>query len=243
MECIYMTELSEIELMAYLEGEAPQDVISHLEQCPHCNQKLKVLAGEQTLLKTQLFRSTCPTSLELGEYQLDKLPQPERMAIARHIHDCPYCRAEVRQLESYLKDLAFTPDAPDAALTNPVRLLVARLLSGGPGPAKQPAMAPLFGGVRGAESEARIYQVDEVLITIEVQEDPRDTRRKVILGLIIGLELSEMEAQLWQQDRHIGSATVEASGNFILHGVEPGRLELSLRGADVMVRIEDLEVS
>jgi hypothetical protein len=243
MDCIYMTELSEFALMAYLEGEASQDVITHLEQCPHCAQKLKVLAGEQALLKTKLFRSTCPTPLELGEYQLDNLPQQERLAIARHIRDCPYCRAEVRQLEGYLKDLAFALDAPNISQTHPIRVLVARLLSGGgTGAAQQPATASVWAGVRGSETEAQIYQADEVLITIEVQEDPRDPARKVLLGLIIGTEPIELEAHLWQQDQHVGSSTVEESGNFTLPGVEPGRFELSLRGRNMMVKIEDLEV-
>lgn len=239
-----MTELSDIELLAYLEGEAPQDVITHLEGCPYCSHRLKDLAGEQLLLKTRLFRSTCPSPLELGEYQLDKLPQQERVAIARHIRDCAYCRAEVRQLETYLKDLAFAQDAPDTSPTNPVRILVARLLSGGGArPVQQPALAPLWAGVRGSETEARIYQVDDILITIDIQEDPRDPTRKVLMGLIIGVELIEMEAHLWQQDQHIRNAAVEEGGNFIFPGVEPGRYELSIRGRDIVINIQELQIS
>lgn len=243
MECISVTELSEVELMAYLEGEAPQDVVAHLERCPYCFDRLNVLAGEQALVKARLFRSKCPSTIELGEYHLDKVPPQERMAIARHLRECTFCRAEVRQLEDYLKDLALAADTLDVPSANPLRVLVARLLSGGASDrAPQPAMAPIWAGVRGSEAGSRVYQADDFQITLEAQQDPHNPARKILIGLIIGPELLEMEAHLWQQGRPVTSVEVEDTGNFILPGVETGLYELTIQGRGLMIQIQDLEV-
>jgi anti-sigma factor RsiW len=174
--------------------------------------------------------------MQLGEFHLDKLPQAERMAIARHVRECPHCRTEIRQLESYLRELALAADAPAPLPPEPFRVLAARLLGGG-----RPAQA--WAGVRGQESGARMYQADDVQVTIDVQEDPRDPARRVLLGLVIGMPLAGMEAHLYREDEHIRSVAVEEAGNFILPGVEPGRYGLSLRGTNMRIEIQDLDVS
>ncbi len=244
MDCISANELPEFELMAYLEGEARPDVVGHLVSCPHCQNRLEALAGEQALLKARLFRSQCPAPITLGEYQLDKLPQAERLAIASHIHDCPHCRAEIRQLESYLRDLALTSEAPEASPVDHLRVLVARLVGGGEaGPARPPVIAPSWAEVRGSEIGPRMYLADDVQVTVEVQEDSHRPAARMLLGLMIGVSPLEMEAQLWQEDRLIKSVAVESAGNFVLTGVEPGRYELHLRGGDLMIKIQEFDVS
>jgi hypothetical protein len=238
MNCISPIELPDYELLAYLEGEASQEVSDHLESCSYCRQRLDALAGEEALLISRLFRSQCPTPLALGEYQLENIPQEERVVIARHIRVCPHCRAEIRQLETYLRDLSLVSDAPEAQPLDHFRVLVARLVGGGePG-----TIAPAWAGVRGPDAGPRMYQAEDFQIAIETQDDPQDQAGRALLGLILGPATTEMQAQLWQGEEHISSAAVEAGGNFVFSGVKLGRYELRVSGPNVMISIQDLDV-
>src|SRR6185503_16389461 len=136
MNCISPPELSDRQLLEFLDGEAEPETTHHLGICQYCRNKADALARLQNGLTTRLYRITCPSPLELGEYHLRILPSPQMLVISQHVRECPHCEAEVAQLETFLKDL--TSDVKPAPLT-PIRVLVARLL-GGNEPALRPAL-------------------------------------------------------------------------------------------------------
>jgi len=140
--------------MAYLDDpDANQDVARHLKQCPYCSEKAKNLESFQKRLTKQLYRSSCPSPMELGEYHLRKLPDPRRLVIAQHLQICPYCVQEVSELEEFLGDLP-----PQPSLLEPIKVFFAHLVSGG----AQMAL-------RGEASTSRVFMVNDIVISLDVQ--------------------------------------------------------------------------
>ncbi len=239
MKCVNPPEVAEVKLAAFLEGEADEDVAGHLETCPYCSARAQQLAGDQAHLLASLYRSTCPSSWELGEYHLRALAENRMQTIARHVTECPHCRAEVRQLQAYLHELAPMTDVPAMDPLARTRILIARLLGNGD---PLDGAAPAWAGVRGAVQGPRLYQVDGVQITIEIQDDAGRPHRKVLLGLIIGMPLQDVAAELWQDEQLIETIPVEESGNFVVPNLVPGAYELIVSGPELEVHIQDVQV-
>ena len=70
MNCISPPELEDWQLFKYLDGEIDGEISHHLEICQFCRDKKDSLALFQERLKSRL---TCPSSMELGEYELNML--------------------------------------------------------------------------------------------------------------------------------------------------------------------------
>ena len=252
MACVSPPELDDRTLLTYLDGKATAEVAAHIKRCSHCRERAHRLARLQDRMTTRLYRITCPSPHELGEYHLAMLPAAQMEAIRQHLDECPHCRSEIAQLEGYLAELEPTLQLrPLEQVVDRVRVLVARLISGGPGTSfpGQLAVAPATLGptataVRGDESEApRIYQADEVQVIVEVETDAERPDRKTVIGLIIGPEESPgLEAHLWQVGQRVESAPVDDLGNFVLPALLPGEYELILAGPKLEIHIQHIQV-
>ncbi len=225
-----------------MDGNADQQVLAHLARCPYCRDRAQQLAGWQDRLTARLYRLTCPASEELGEYHLGLLSPDQASAIRQHLKECPHCTREVFQLESYLRVLAptieFTP-------LERVKVLIAKLISGGAGDDRQlgrPAFTPVLAGVRGGEEGPSVFQVDDVQIAIEIQEDAEQAGAKIVLGLVTGLDSSGLNVILRQADQIVATTSVDRSGNFLIPRLQPGNYHLSLIRPEVEIHVQSLEL-
>ena len=241
MTCMSPPELDDRVLLTYLDGEADQKVAAHLEQCSHCRERAQRLSRLQERMGAEMYRIDCPTPLELGEYHLGVLAGTQANVVARHLDDCPHCSREVSQLKTYLGDLSADLEF---SLAERIRVLVAKLVrtGGQTDPMGAPAMAPAFAGLRGEEDGPRLYQAGEAQVAIEIQDDAMRGDRKTLLGLVTGMDTSELVAHLWLADRHVGEVPVDELGNLVIPDLAPGSYELILSGPEVELHIRDLDV-
>lgn len=245
MTCIAPPELADTELLTYLDGGADAQVAGHVEQCAHCRSRAQNLARLQERLTQRLYRLDCPSPLELGEFHLGILAPEQIVAITQHLSECPHCSHEIAGLKGYLTELAPTLELGLLERArDQVQVLIARLVGEdkGNGRLGQPVLAPAFGGLRGEEDAPYLYEADGVQVTIEVQDNAEQGDRKVLLGLVIGIEPHEMEAHLWQAGRLVTSVAVDELGNFVLPHLIPGHYELILSSPEIEIHIQDLAV-
>lgn len=244
MTCVSPPELNGRDLLTYIDGEADEQVTAHLERCPHCREKAQRLARLQGCLTAQLYRITCPSPEELGGYHLGMMPNDQAKAIAQHLGECPHCVHEIAQLKEYLADLApvLKPGRLER-VRKKARVLVAQLVRGGGqiGQPRAPALTPIYASVRGETKEPHSYQAEDIHVMVEIQDDAEQPGRKVILGLVIGMEPGKVEAHLWQDDRFIAVFPVDELGNFVIPGLVPGNYELILSGPEVEIHIQELD--
>jgi hypothetical protein len=245
MACVLPPELDDRELLAYLDDEAGHQVVAHLKQCPHCRERADRWAQLQARMTAELFRITCPTTMELGEHHLGLLPGDQSVAVTRHLIECPHCSREVAQLRDYLEELA--PEL-ELSLKERVReqakVLIAHLVGEGTGtrPSGLPLPAPAFASTRGQEEGPYLFQAEDVQIAIEIQEDAERPDRKALLGLVIGADPGGMTAKLWQAEQMRATVTVDSLGNFTIAPLEPGEYQLILSSSQMEIHIQPVRI-
>jgi len=241
MTCTSPPQLADQELLAHLDGEASPEVEAHLVSCPHCRERAQHLARLQARLAARLYRATCPSPLELGEYHLGILAPAQKLAMDQHLATCLHCSHELEQLEAYVSALA--PDIAFSPLER-IKVLVARLVRSPEDHSRSGARAPApaYAGLRGESESLLLYQVDDIQIAVEFQDDAERQGRLALLGLVTGADTSGMEAHLWQPEQHIAAIPVDELGNFYVSNLAPGSYELVLRGPKVEVQIPELEI-
>jgi hypothetical protein len=162
MTCISPPALEDRQLLAYLDGEASEEIASHIEACGDCRERAQALAQQQNALQAWLFRLSCPPSEELGDYQLGLLPSERRAFIAQHLHECPHCSREIALLRDFLRE----PESPFLSdAWGPVKVLIARL-SGGIDDA---AGRSLPVALRGDDEGPITLEADGILIVLDLR--------------------------------------------------------------------------
>lgn len=235
MKCITSPALEDIQIVSFIEGEADDTVVAHIRECPFCSEKAHSWTLLQNNLKKRLYRVSCPTPMELGDYHLGLLPAPQALIVAQHVRECPFCWREVAELEDFL-----TQQTPQPGFLGSVKALVASLVS--PGVEEDVASAPAFGGLRGDGEEPFIYQAGQIRIVIEVQDDVEQMGLKTLLGLVTGLETNDFRIQVSQGDNVIATTSVDEIGNFIISHLSPGHYQLILTGSNMEIRVQSLPV-
>lgn len=235
-QCISPPELDDKQLLLYLDGKADEEILSHLERCAYCLERANALADLQNRLTSGLYRITCPSPMELGEFHLHMLPASEMHLIRHHISECPHCTRELAQVEAFfLSDLAPT----ETSLFGQAKVLIARLVSGLGEPGQ--TVAALRGDAKGPLT----LQADGLIIVLDVQ--PGKEGNVNILGQLAAEDQDQWTGAL--VELHQGgdlefSSTVDDLGAFYSEGIIPGSKELRITSKDSSIRVvSNFEVS
>ena len=238
MKCISAQELEDKQLLAYLDHEADQETMHHLEQCVYCLERANALARFHDHLTDKLYRVRCPSSLELGEYHLRILSASQMMLISRHLRNCPHCTREINQLEEFLSDLAPTSEGN---LIEQTKLLIAHLISGQG--VSTAAGEPSF-ALRGDYKSPITYEADDIIIVLDIQ---RVNGGKVdILG-----QVAADDQDLWtdsivtlkQADASKTTVCLDNLGAFRFEQVSSGSIQIIISSPhSVVVQIPSIDV-
>src|SRR5215213_11611615 len=106
MKCITSPALDDTQILSFVEGEADDKVVAHIQECPYCSEKARQWTHLQNRLRKGSYRVICPTPVELGDYHLGYLPAPQVLVVSQHLRECSLCRREVGDLEKFLASLA-----------------------------------------------------------------------------------------------------------------------------------------
>lgn len=121
--------ISDEDLMsvAYNDDTLSQEEREHLAHCPMCQKELATYTRTNTRLRTQLYRTVCPSAVDLNYYCLGVIPAEQRTAIASHALDCPACTDDIALIRR--QQAAFDPFAPATfSLHTAIRRLFATLV-------------------------------------------------------------------------------------------------------------------
>ena len=239
MKCISSPALDDTQIAKYIEGEADEAVIAHIRKCDYCSERAREWSLLQNRLKKQLYRTHCPTSMELGDYHLGYLPDPQKLVVAQHVRECVLCRRELAEMEEFLEESTL-----QTSLLKRINIHIARLVSGKEmdqegGEFSSP---PAFAGLRGQEDGPFIYQHDNIQIVIEVQDDVEQMGFKTLLGLVTGVESNNFTIQVSQGEKAMATTAVDEIGNFIIPHLSPGRYKVILTGSNMEIHIPSLPV-
>ena len=209
MKCITSPALDDTQIISYVEGEADNDIVAHIKKCPYCAERARQLTLLQHRMRARLYRSTCPSSMELGEYQLGLMPAAQVLVVSQHVRGCPHCRREIAGLEEFLAESDVQP-----GLFQTAKVLFARLVDSG--------AAPAFGALRGESKGPLMFEADGIVITLDVQ--PGSNSYASILGQLAADDQDEWtgaKVELMQTDSPQLTASMDDLGAFRFEAVLP----------------------
>jgi hypothetical protein len=216
MKCITSPALEDVEIAMYIDGEADEATVAHIQQCPFCSERAQGWARLQNRLRKQAYRANCPTPMELGDYHLKLLPARQALMVSAHLRECLLCKQEVAVLDDFLTGLA-----PEISLLGAVRVLIARLISG------DGDLAPA--ALRGAGNEPLTYKANGILIVLDIQ--PTKEGKASIFGQVASENQdgwTGARVELRKADQLQASTEVDDLGTFQYSDVIHGGQELRI---------------
>lgn len=232
MECITSPALDDTQIISYVEGEADKFIVAHIKECPYCAERTKRLSLLQNRLRARWYRSTCPSSMELGDYHLGLLPASQTLVVAQHVRECPHCRREIAELEEFLAE----PDVPPDILGT-AKVLFARLIGAG-----TESGSAAFGALRGESKGPLVFEADGVVITLDVSPGPNG--QVSILGQVAADDQDQWtgaRVELQQADTPPLTTSLDDLGAFRFEAIRPGATKFMITSADSIV-IETPEI-
>lgn len=243
--CTNSLPLNDLDILMALDHQATPEIVSHLAECDACRERGEELRRLQSRLTSALYRSTCPTSLELGEYHLGLLESSAQRLIDEHLHACLHCMAELMTLRGEMsRPEPVVQSGVSRTLRSSAQMVLAQLVSGALGIVSGPQATPSYSSLRGDEDPMMIYQTMDAQISIEVQPDSSHIGQHVIYGLVTGgaLNAGEVTAELWHQGQPIHTTQIDEIGNFSFEGLAAGDYELFVIGNLVEIHAPCLQV-
>jgi len=209
-----LSPLDEGDLLAYLDGDAPHEVVRAIEQDAALLAQVEELRQAQMLFGLSLAQRNCPDTDSLVEYQANLLDGKVHDAIAAHLVTCTYCQAEMSELAvGIVWEEAFESDPEPAAnwqevLREAGRQLVELVLQP---QARRPTYA-----LRGTSRQLVFDSADFQLI-LTIKSSPNQVAIEgQLLNLMDPLAMPDGKVILRVDDDEAVSAEIDEFGHFEL---------------------------
>lgn len=112
MTCISPPSLSDDTLSNILDDLADTSSVQHVQACDYCGARLNEIRQADSMFSMMMYRSTCPSSQTLTDYEFGFLADGEQVTIKAHIKECNHCQAEVNMLNGFLSVPMVTEEKP-----------------------------------------------------------------------------------------------------------------------------------
>lgn len=261
--CMNPMAPSDEEILGYVLDQDPltADAKAHLASCSLCQQRLAYYAQFNHTLLTTLYRTQCPTAMQLNFYCAGNiLSIDEIFSIAHHLKECPLCFTEVADIRKTLANFnpflgdEFQPIRTMQRLPPLLRRIVASLVTGQPRLVTRSSQANQNGWPRQYRAESlnislhlsRASNGDILLLGLFTSDDPDqsvDAFEDVVAELYPTAVSEALPAFLGMTVQPLLSSTVDDLGNLIFNAVQPGRYTMLVRLPDTEIVIEGLSIS
>lgn len=231
MKCITSPALDDTQIISYVEGEADDAIMAHMKECPYCAERANRMTLLQNRLRARMYRSDCPSAMELGDYHLGLMPASRKLVIAQHLRQCPHCRHEVADLEEFL-----VPEGQPDFMTT-AKVLFAKLV----GTEDKPA----FGALRGESKGPLTFEADGVVITLDMS--PGSNSHLSLLGQLAADDQDEWTGatvELQQAEISPLTTSLDDLGAFRFETVRTGSIKFSITSpGGVVIQSPEIDIT
>jgi hypothetical protein len=208
-------------------------------------------------LKSILYRSDCPSNMDLGEYELGILDPPRRDEIASHLVACLPCQNDLQEIRQFMAVPAVGIEAKlaqaeeKAPLLERIKVILVNLATPPENIFGSGSMQPVF---RGADANTtQVIEADEYLVSLSTVGENGSGPIQQMIGDIMPLidDIDDQQgfetwtADLWHSGQLLASTTVAADSHFIFEGIytDNKAYELILSGPSVEIHLQNLHIS
>jgi hypothetical protein len=213
------------DLESFVRGEAGPDIEALIRSSPELLAEAEQLKEVHEALLDYFSQDQGPTSDELADYLLDKLPPPKRLRIAAYLRQNPQAREELDSMWRILQ--------PSDSMLDQVRERAAVALAA---VLAVTARGHEVAALRG-EARQRLYEADEFQISLRVLSEPASelhalsghVRRIGDQAAAVADDDLSGEAWLFQSpESTLVKTTVAANGLFLFEAMPAGQYGLLL---------------
>ncbi|MEM7334099.1 MAG: hypothetical protein AAF490_18585 [Chloroflexota bacterium] len=232
------------DLMAYLAGEASSDISKAIESSKTTLAEIEALRSLDVSLLSLVFRSNCPDTKQLLEYQIGFLPNELQAETEAHISDCPHCRAEIDKItaEEFENQKVVVSSGLGAKIDQLIAagktILHTKLIPSPP----QPAFA-----LRGNQLSVKTYKANEFQIVLSIQQPIASEKNAKVEGQLTNLEdpLAEFRGKitLYQDNDVIKVEPLDIFGYFSFGNIEFGTYDLLVELDNKTITVSEIQVA
>ena len=234
------SDISDRKLLAYLHGDADDELKKQIEQSETYQQRLQVLGHEMNYYTGELFRHDCPDTQLLGDYY-NGLTSPSEITIVQaHLFDCPHCAREYVSYKKFLGEIE-----TKTSFVEQIRILIARQLS--KLDLKSGHIEPAFAlrdiDISGKKKELAIFEDESgagIQIILDFEDD--QTGHSIATGYISGLETQQVKIDLWSKDNLIQTTVSDSENNFEFSGLSSGNYYLIIKCPELYLSTETFTI-
>jgi hypothetical protein len=250
-ECASPPALSDDELFAALDGDAPTPVRAHLERCRFCAARLEGMRMFEETLLTAMYRVECPPTEALTDYVMGGASRQAGLEMEYHLQRCTMCSEEVQTLQGFfvtdeVEKIAKVPAEPLWAqfkgLFETMGDQLVRILT--------PELTPSYGQRKGVSQKQVLtysYESVSVMLTLEHLSDGFK-----IQGAILDIDdekraawvngTVELVVQDDDQRRHL--SLIDDDESFTFTAVSAGRFNMNIYDAGgAILRLKDIDIA
>lgn len=245
-KCIEPNKIESWKLDAYIDGLVLPGVQEHLQKCAACSQKLDEIRRENELYSRALFRLQCPDTDQILNYVWDLLDEETSLRTAVHITKCPHCLAESERLapapviEETGSESSLLPE-----LGRRLRLFMAQLQP------YQHVVPVRFDDqaqsiTRGQASFTKVYTIEELDLTILLDQWIEDDKTCTIQGQLLGMDSDHIESfqvSLMTDERRVATQKLNAVGVFSFTSIRCNQYTLCFHTPRVQLCVPDIDFS
>jgi hypothetical protein len=254
MDCFHTMAPADDDLLKFVLDEVslPKTAREHIKHCTICQQRLTHYKTMNSYLLSHLYRSECPTSMQISLYAASYLPEQESLLVAAHIRRCPLCAREVADTRHSLANTRLMTTAP-LPLHKIVQYITAI-------PITAETQLVLRNGTTKVKWP-RQYRAETINLLLDLT--PTGHQKYIVLGAISDLQPGssidafegvEIELHIAQQNLDDKSAESQSSfmatqvddlGSFVFNAVPIGTycLIAHLPGRDVVVEELTIDIT
>jgi hypothetical protein len=210
-------------------------------------------------LKRKLYRQTCLTADELGDYVLEVALFSEREAMQQHLRECPHCQADLRDLYLFLE-----VEPPDSLMVPHDSSRHTQPQPPTPDQASRRKTAARYGAPRsyrlngqqmglqqaalrsgGSSSPRFVAQLEGVTVFVEANFDPEQPDKLILSGEVSADEQARWSGALLEVRQHhqlVAVALIDDHGEYQCQPVEIAKTDIRITTADgFSIILEELD--
>jgi len=238
-QCVNPGVVQEWELEAYLYGDAGSHVSAHLEVCPACRARLTEMRLFEQRWHQMLHRFDCPSPDTLRDYAWRVLLRGQRNRIQAHLAQCPLCRAELDDLDEFVKvekkDVLESALVRARHLAEETGLVVAQLLS--------PTALQRVPALRGETREVLLFDAQGLALSLNLEHE--ETGAYTLFGQLLSAGRSISPESYARLTSQVGQmvpirVSLDAHGGFALPNIFAGVYQLAVDLVERRVIVPDL---
>lgn len=225
--------LKDWELDMLLGGDGTPEMEAALAGNPENQARLHQLQKDDKTLFAHLFRTECPTPLELGEWHLNLVDANRAQAIRSHLDICPHCEEELAAITAVVSKPLFQ-DAPAMRGRSLLKRIIMKLEALVGDAAGQMAFAPAMRG----NSWSVCYAGGDYLLSLTRQQT---ISGGALIGSILANDLTG-HATLKQGRSVVYETQLTESATFSFDDITPGFYELVIATPDAELIVPELHI-